>query len=492
MERWARGLSVMLEKLFGCALITKLRSILLMEADFNATNKIVYGDRMLHNVRKYKMMPEEIYSEKNRLADDGTLVKVLFYDIVRQTRLPAGISAVDADNCYDRIAHPIASLAFQALGVKKEVCESIFTTIQNMKFFLRTGYGDSTDFASATGDIKTQGMCQGNGAAPAGWTVDSIAIISAHKRKGHGIHLRSPITNKNIHLAGTLFVDDTDVEHLNMNKSETREDTHRALQESIINWGNLLNATGGALKPPKCFYHIISFSWTPDGEWKYDKNETAQALEILVPLADGTLVPIDHLPLSTPTKTLGQMTSPTGCSKGALQQMKEKAQKWIDKAREGRLHRRNFWFLLDKQFWPGVAFGISSITASFEDLDQCMMRTYYDMLSLGGVRRSIRKELRQMDRGFYGCGLPHPGIECFIAQISKLLTNFGCNTGLGVHIQTSMELMIIEGGVSNQILSQPYERYSKWVSHCWLKSVWEKIDLFSLTVEIRALPLPFP
>jgi hypothetical protein len=38
-DRWARGLSVMLEKMFGCALITKLRSILLMEADFNAPNK---------------------------------------------------------------------------------------------------------------------------------------------------------------------------------------------------------------------------------------------------------------------------------------------------------------------------------------------------------------------------------------------------------------------------------------------------------------------
>jgi hypothetical protein len=34
LERWAWGLSVILEKLFGCALITKLRSILLMEADF--------------------------------------------------------------------------------------------------------------------------------------------------------------------------------------------------------------------------------------------------------------------------------------------------------------------------------------------------------------------------------------------------------------------------------------------------------------------------
>jgi hypothetical protein len=91
----------MLEKMFGCALITKLRSILLMEADFNATNKIIYGQRMLQQARTYKLIPEEIYSERNRLADDGTLVKVLFFDIVRQTRRLAGISSVDADNCYD-------------------------------------------------------------------------------------------------------------------------------------------------------------------------------------------------------------------------------------------------------------------------------------------------------------------------------------------------------------------------------------------------------
>ncbi len=53
-----------------------------MEADFNATNKAIYGVRMLANVRKYKLMPEEVYSERNHLADDGTLSKVLFYDIV--------------------------------------------------------------------------------------------------------------------------------------------------------------------------------------------------------------------------------------------------------------------------------------------------------------------------------------------------------------------------------------------------------------------------
>ena len=87
LERWSRGLSVMLEKTLGITLVTKLRAILLMEGDFNATNKIIYGVRMLHNARTHQMMPEEIFSEKNRMADDGTLCKTLFFDIARQARV---------------------------------------------------------------------------------------------------------------------------------------------------------------------------------------------------------------------------------------------------------------------------------------------------------------------------------------------------------------------------------------------------------------------
>ena len=86
-------------------------------------------------------------------------MKVSFYDIVRQSRRPAGLASIDADNCFDRIAHPIASMIFQALGVPIPAVQYMLSTIQDMKFFLRTGYGDSKEFASAMGDIKTQGMC---------------------------------------------------------------------------------------------------------------------------------------------------------------------------------------------------------------------------------------------------------------------------------------------------------------------------------------------
>jgi hypothetical protein len=353
-----------------------------MEADFNATNKIIYGQRMLQQARRYKLIPEEIYSERNRLADDGTLAKVLFFDIVRQTRRSAVISSVDADNCYDRIAHPIDSMVFQSLGVPPTAASSMLSTIQDMRFFLRTGFRDSTAYAGSIRGRKTQGMCQGNGAAPAGWTVTSITMIEVHKKKGHGIHLECPISGRRINLVGTLFVDDTDLEHFDMTKIKTVAETHDALQRSIHNWGRLLITTGGALKPAKCFYHIISFSWQPDGTWRYDSNENVPELTITVPLEDGTLAAIEHLSADTPTKTLGQMTCPTGSSEGAIAQMRKKALEWLAKASSSKLNKRNISFLLDKQFWPAVSFGISSVCAPFETLESCLMKIYYNLLPI--------------------------------------------------------------------------------------------------------------
>ncbi len=102
LERWSRGLSVMLKKPLGMTLVTKLRAILLMEADFNATNKIVYGNRMMAKEREHTLMPKEIFSKRNRMADGGTLSKMLFCNLTRQARAPAAIASIDASNCYDR------------------------------------------------------------------------------------------------------------------------------------------------------------------------------------------------------------------------------------------------------------------------------------------------------------------------------------------------------------------------------------------------------
>ena len=181
---------------------------------------------------------------------------------------------MDADNCFDRVAHAVASLIFQVFGISKETCGAMLKTIQEMQFFLRTAFGDSKTAAGIRIEIKTQGLCQGNGAAPAGWAVVSIVILRAHKNQGYGATFRCPISRMPSALAAILYFDDMDVIHLRMDTAETVEEVHDALQESMLSWGNLLIATGGSLKPSKCFYHLISFKWKADGSWVYARNKT--------------------------------------------------------------------------------------------------------------------------------------------------------------------------------------------------------------------------
>ncbi len=259
-------------------------------------------------------------------------------------------------------------------------------------------------------------MCQGNGASPAAWAVTTIPMIRAHRKKGHGAFFISPISKLKCQLIGGLFVDDTDIIHVDMRTWEDLPSAHYSLQVSVDNWGQLLIATGGALKPIKCSYYLISFRWKKDGTWTYQDNTDDDELRIFVPMADGSKAQIEQLPVTKAIKTLGSMTCPTGCSKAALEQMQQQGQEWVDRVISGKNNRRNMWKMLDCQFWPRLGYAIGNTTASLAEFDKCLQRIYWQIVPRGGVRGSAPKHLRTLNKGFYGIRCPHPGIECMIAQ----------------------------------------------------------------------------
>ena len=98
LDLWSRGLSVMLKKKPGITLIEKLRLILLMEADSNASYKEIFGNCMLNVVISYGFTPEEIYSEKGKTVNDCHLAKVIIYVIVQQERISSALSSIVAAN----------------------------------------------------------------------------------------------------------------------------------------------------------------------------------------------------------------------------------------------------------------------------------------------------------------------------------------------------------------------------------------------------------
>jgi hypothetical protein len=48
-------------------------------------------------------------------------------------------------------------MIFQAIGVPQEAVVSLLSTIQDMKNFLCTGFGDSKGYAGSTGEKKNSG-----------------------------------------------------------------------------------------------------------------------------------------------------------------------------------------------------------------------------------------------------------------------------------------------------------------------------------------------
>ena len=90
--------------------------------------------------------------------EEGSLSKVLVYDVVQQTWSSASISSIDANDCYDRVAHAVALLVFWSFGVPKAAPGAMLRTIQEMKFFLRTAFGDSKKFAGSTGEQDSRSL----------------------------------------------------------------------------------------------------------------------------------------------------------------------------------------------------------------------------------------------------------------------------------------------------------------------------------------------
>jgi hypothetical protein len=231
--------------------------------------------------------------------------------------------------------------------------------IKNMKFFLWTGFGDSTLFAGGGISIKIEGLMQCNGASPAGWAIISVCILGAHRKKGHGAKFHCPITNLQHHLSAILYVDDTDLLHIDLTKDKSAYEVHNAIQTSFNSWGNLLIATGGVLQPSKCFYSIILFEWE-NGLWKHANNSPKDEFGITVPLLGSTAAAIGHKSIEHVEKTLGAMTSPDGNSAASITMIQEKAQQWINAVQNGHLHRRNVWFLVKVQLWPRIGYVLCS------------------------------------------------------------------------------------------------------------------------------------
>ena len=471
--RWMQGMNVMLEKKPGVSQVTKLRTILLYEADYNHNNKLLGRAMMRFAETNALLAPEQYGSRKAHSAIFQSVNKVLTFDILRQSRHPGALCSNDAKSCYDRIVHSTAGLAMQRCGVPPALVKASLGPIQRLKHYIRTQYGDSTTFFSAdSGEVPVQGIGQGNGAGPAIWAVVSTPIFNAMRQRGYGIFLRSPGSGTEFLFVGYAFVDDTDVVVNDVSVHATAASVTEKLQTSINFWEEALRASGGALAPAKCHWYLIDYQWTGKSWRLVTPADTPATITVRSP--SGRRIPIDRVDPHEGRKTLGVWSSPDGSMAAQLKYLREKVAAWVEKIRVRHLPHHLVWLSLRTGIYKTLEYPLAATTFSELECRELVAPLLKVGLSRSHIVRSMPRDIVHGTSNVGGLALPQLYVEQGIAHLRTYL-QFGRSRQYitGFLLRASMEYLQIELGC----LGHPFQcSYDTW-SHCavptWCTSLWQ-------------------
>ena len=91
------------------------------------------------------------------------------------------------------------------------------------------------------------------------------------------------------------------------------------------------------------------------------------------------------------TKLLGSLFTPVGDSSAHVDEILGKGYKWIDALMLKPMVRRDAWMSMFLQLYPGMKWGMVSVTMSVKEIDKKIGKLYYNMLPVLGVNRNIGK-----------------------------------------------------------------------------------------------------
>ncbi len=96
------------------------------------------------------------------------------------------------------------------------------------------------------------GQGQGNGAASPGFLAVCTLMINIYRNLGQGVTFIRAWAWDAFTLSAVLYVDDSDLFHMAIGMP-LDEEFLQIVQSATHDWAGLVHATGGSLKPQKCF-----------------------------------------------------------------------------------------------------------------------------------------------------------------------------------------------------------------------------------------------
>jgi hypothetical protein len=471
MDQWGSALTVLLEKEFGNIYLEKMRAICLLEADFNWLNKLIFAKRMMDQAYNNGMVPVEQFARRGTQASSGVLTKVLFCDMIRALHKMASIPSIDLGNCYNAVAHPIASLALQAFQVPLATIVLSLSVLQTMTFFFQTGYGVSSAGYGGTESDPTFGLGQGNRMAFSGFSAVSSLMVGAFQRLGRASSFSGAWTGILFCLAVIIYVDDTDLLLHALTRELTLEDFYNDCQTAVTDWDQIVLASGGYLKAAKCFWCMMAWKWSK-GVPALRPLRQLPKYELFVPQKSGVPAAIPLCCVTDAEGTLGVWSCPAGDFGVHISKKMAEGHLWVERLRRNRCPPSDAWLGFCYSLIPKVTYGFAAITVEPDVLEKSFQKLYPEVLSPLKVNKNIKLFYRMASKRMMGLGMPNPCIKMLSYKLHLLQNEWNQATAAGQMLRQSLEVFQMETGFSSNILEEDYSRYEGLATSGWWKQLW--------------------
>ena len=360
-------------------------------------------------------------------------------------------------------------------------------TIQLMAFYLRTAFGDSTDYFGHS-ESPLQGLCQGNKGAPAMWLCMSAALVEMMHREGCVTNFKSAMSVAILIFIGFIFVDDTDLMVMTKNDNEMPSQIITCMQHHVVVWQGGLRASGGALKLEKCLWGLAAYCWTADGQWQYYEHPG----ELRVNDPEGNLTTTARYNHTTTIRIVAVHQAINGNMKQQLQVLQDKADEWCTKIKEGWVPQKLAHQGLKTMLWASLKYPLAATTLSDSEGAELTDKLFTLILPKLGAVCSYPKEFCHAPYGFHGLAYLQGKVEQEIKHITKVITHGTCNIPMGFLLWVSLEQAQLEVGTSCSFLNEPFDIYGILLMECFWKTIWQFIWQHGIRLEWNDQVIPKP
>ena len=375
-------------------------------------------------------------------------------------------------------------------GVPVPMVESMLGTLQELRHYVRTAYGESVEFFdSFDGSKPIGGVGQGNGAAPGIWALVSTPIFDSLRRRGYGVYSRGALSGDTFQFVGYAFVDDSDIIVTDNPDQPQSPSIHTVLQNAVNLWDDSLTASGGALVPAKSHWYLIDFHWE-NGKWNMIYPDPADPV-LTIKDHHGIRGPIQRIPPNKGIRTLGIRIAPDGNNTDELEYLRSKAKVWKEKIRDGTLPRHLVWESMTTGIFNTLSYPLIATTFTKEECNSIIGPVLWEGLPKAGIVRSISRAIvyGPIDRG--GLGLPNLFYLQLQRHIERLM-RYGhiSDHTTGFLDRCSLEQTTLELGLPGHPFDHSFAAWQRNMTKTWLTRTWEDMQTVCISLHPNTPTIP--